>query len=749
MDYLNEKKFDFVSSALPADTFGVVRFKGTEGFSMCYEFEVDLVSKNAEIDLTEVLKNPVTFTILREDGDIPFHGILTQFEQLNEVDEYVFYRAVLVPKLWWLSLTHHNQVILNKTVPEIIEDVLKDGGLTSLDFELKLEKEYPKWEYICQYRESHLNFVSRWMEREGMYYYFEQAKSGEKVIITDTKIAHTEMPEGKTMYYSPPSGLTEFHREEVIHAFICKQKMLPKTLRLKDYNYRTPSLEISGSAEVSANGRGDVYIYGEHFKTPKQGNALAKIRAEELLCREKLFHGESTIPYLRPGYLFGIEDHYRGSFNQKYLTIELEHEGSQTAFLLAGIQKGLSEVEEQPYYRNGFVVIPSNVQYRQERKTEKPRFYGTLNAKIDAAGSGKYAELDDQGRYKVILPFDKSGRKDGKASAYFRMAQPYAGTDHGMHFPLHKGTEVLLTFVDGDPDRPIINAAVPNPEHPSQVTSGDQTMSKITTSGGNKIHVEDEEGKQGIMLYSPTQEAFVSLGAYYCKDLFGDAVKLAKDAPAFWKETGEGDGARLFTLGPFELKVARKSESILGTSSSTVCGNRSVTTVGNASEMTIGLNSSTTIGSASTNRLGGHETFTSWKTALIPGYNFIAGKVDKFFGTHLKVTAEETKLTTEKNELVGTQTTLAGELMKLKGQVTEMRGEVTKLEGENTTLQGEVTKLSGEVITLEGETVKVQNEVVQITRDQVQLGEQMNTLCMETSIVSENINHISGLINQI
>jgi type VI secretion system secreted protein VgrG len=280
---------------------------------------------------------------------------------------------------------------LNKTVPKIIEDVLKDGGLTSLDFEFKLEKEYPKWEYICQYRESHLNFVSRWMEREGMYYYFEQAESGEKVIITDTKMAHTEMPEGKTMYYSPPSGLTEFHREEVIHAFICRQKMLPKTLRLKDYNYRTPSLEISGSAKVSADGRGDVYIYGEHFKTPDEGNQLAKIRAEELLCQEKQFHGESTIPYLRPGYLFDIEDHYRGSFNQNYLTIELEHEGSQTAFLLAGIQKGLSEVEEQPYYRNSFVVIPSGVQYRHERKTEKPRFYGTLNAKIDAAGSGKYA----------------------------------------------------------------------------------------------------------------------------------------------------------------------------------------------------------------------------------------------------------------------------------------------------------------------------------------------------------------------
>ncbi|MBW2561443.1 MAG: type VI secretion system tip protein VgrG, partial [Deltaproteobacteria bacterium] len=513
MAYLTERKFDFVSHALPDDKFGVVRFKGSEGFSICYEFQIDLVSRDAEIDLTAVLKHPVTFTILREEGNIPFHGILAQFEQLHEVDEYVFYRAVLVPKLWWLSLTHHNQVILNKTVPEIIGEVLKDGGLTDLDFELKLQKEYPRWEYICQYRESHLNFVSRWIEREGMYYYFEQTPDGEKVIITDTKLAHTEMPEGKTMYYSPPSGLDEFHREEVIKAFILKQKMLPKTLRLKDYNYRTPSLEISGNAEVSADGRGEVYIYGEHFRTTVEGNDLAKVRAEELLCQERRFHGESTITYLRPGYLFDLEDHYRDSINQQYLTIELEHEGSQAAYLLAGIQKGLTEVEKQAYYRNSFVAIPSDVQFRPERKTEKPRFYGTMNARIDAAGSGKYAELDEHGRYKVVLPLDVSGRKDGKASAYFRMAQPYAGSDHGMHFPLHKGTEVLLTFVDGDPDRPIIAAAVPNPEMPSIINTGNVTGAGFKSASGNQISMQDNEGHERILIGSGDGKTRIICGA--------------------------------------------------------------------------------------------------------------------------------------------------------------------------------------------------------------------------------------------
>ncbi|MBN1104845.1 MAG: type VI secretion system tip protein VgrG [Deltaproteobacteria bacterium] len=513
MAFLTQKKFDFVSRGLDPDTFGVVRFRGSEGFSKCYAFEVDLVSSEAEIDLNQALKNPATFTILREDGDIPFHGILAEFDQLHQVDEYVFYRAVLVPKLWWLSLTHHNQVFLGKKVPEILQEVLKDGGLTSLDFDLKLQGSYPKWEYVCQYRESHLEFVSRWMEREGMYYYFEQGDHGEKVIITDTRMAHQEMGQGKTMYYSPPSGLDELHREEVIKSFVCRQRMLPKTLRLKDYNYRTPSLELSGNAEVKRDGRGEVYFYGEHFRTPEEGNALAKVRAEELLCQEQRFYGEGTIPYLRPGFLFDLQGHYRGGFNRTYLTTELNHEGSQAAYLQAGIRKGLSEVEEQPYYRNSFVAIPGSVQFRPERKTEKARFYGAMNAKIDAAGSGKYAELDDHGRYRVLLPFDLSGRKEGKASAWLRMSQPYAGSDHGMHFPLHKGTEVLLTFIDGDPDRPLIAGAVPNPEIPSIVGEGNATGAGFRTASGNQISMQDQEGHERIVIGSGDGKTRIICGA--------------------------------------------------------------------------------------------------------------------------------------------------------------------------------------------------------------------------------------------
>jgi type VI secretion system VgrG family protein len=540
---LTQKKFDFVSHfpGLAQDAFTVVAFSGIEGFSTCYRFEITLVADDPEIDMTAVLEHPATFTILREEGDIPFHGILTEFEQLHAIDEYVVYKTVLSPKLWWLSLTHHNQIFLNRTVPQVLEAVLVDGGLTTDDFDLRLMNpgRYEPWEFICQYGESHLNFVSRWMEREGMYYYFEQTPAGEKVVITDTGMSHGEMPEGKTMSYSPPSGLDEPFREEVIHAFICRQKLLPGKLHVQDYNYRTPSLSLSAESPVSDRGRGEFHIYGEHFRTMEEGTAMAKLRAEELRSHEKRFHGESTVPFLRPGYLFDLERHYRSGFNQQYLTIELEHAGSQSGFLISGIQKTLSETEQRNYYRNSFVAIPSEVQYRHPKKSEKPRFFGTINATIDAEGSGEYAELDDQGRYKVRFPFDLSGRDGGKASHWVRMAQPYAGTDHGMHFPLHKGTEVLLTFIEGDPDRPIVASAVPNPEKPSVIQDETQTKAAITTSGQNKIHFEDQAGNQRILMHSPTANSWVRIGSpndppnpYTVEE--GDEIAVFTDSDGDW-----------------------------------------------------------------------------------------------------------------------------------------------------------------------------------------------------------------------
>ena len=563
MDYLTAKKFSFVSSALPADTFGVVRYRGSEGLSRCYEFEVMLVSGNLEVDLGDVIQHPVTLTFHREEGkDVQYHGILLGFEQLHSFNQVAFYRAHLVPRLYWLSLTPHNQVFLNKSVPEFIEACLKDGGLSGQDFEFRLQKSYEPLEYVCQYGETHLNFVSRWLEREGLYYFFEQSEGGEKVIFTDSHIAHKSMPQGKSVRYSPPSGMETLHMQEIVSSFTCRYSLTPASVMVKDYNYRKPSLEVSGTAEVDAKGRGQVYSYGDHIRTPEDGNRVAKMYAEAVLCRREVFHGEGSVPYLSPGFTFDLEDHYRKSFNQSYLTLDVDHEGSQTGYLLSGLTLG--EEKQEIYYRNSYTAIPASVQFRPERVTPKPQISGCISAKVDAAGSGKYAELDEHGRYKVVLPFDTSGRKDGKASAWFRMASPYAGSDHGMHFPLHKNTEVLLTFMDGDPDRPIIASAVPNPETPSLVKDANQTMAAITTSSGNKIHMEDQEGSERILMHTPKQGSFIRIGAP------NDPPAAAGDENK--GDTEEGFGIRLFTHKLLDIDAAIKNAITLGESGELVVG---------------------------------------------------------------------------------------------------------------------------------------------------------------------------------
>ncbi|XCN73040.1 MAG: type VI secretion system tip protein TssI/VgrG [Candidatus Electrothrix aestuarii] len=537
-DLLTKKKFSFTSKATDDDSFAVVSFTGSEAISQPYEFEIVLVSEKTDIDPLQVLHNSARFTIHRDkEQDVHFNGIVMQFEETQEFNGYLFFKAVLAPKLRWLALTHHNQVFLDLTIPGIMREALKDAELSDgIDFEFRLQNDYQPIEYVCQYDESHLNFVSRWAEREGIYYFFEQTDQGEKVVFTDTKISQADLVLGKDLIYMPQTGLDSLHTKEVIKDFVCKHTLLPERVYLKDYNYRKPSLAMEGIADVDPDGRGENYIYGEQFFTPEEGNHLAKIRAEELLCRKSVFLGGSSVPFMVPGFTFDLQEHYRGIYNKKYLITDVSHEGHQTGYLISGLGPALTPREEQMFYSNSFTAIYSDVQFRPVRIAVKPKISGTINAKIDAASSGQYAELDEQGRYKVILPFDRSGRHGGKASAWFRMMQPYAGTNQGMHFPLHKGTEVLLTFIDGDPDRPLIAGAVPNPETASPVTVENQTKSVIATgkssvdqsvgaasyelgsADSNYIEFDDDADAEHIYIHSADelwQEAGSSYGEYH------------------------------------------------------------------------------------------------------------------------------------------------------------------------------------------------------------------------------------------
>jgi type VI secretion system secreted protein VgrG len=396
------------------------------------------------------------------------------------------------------------------TIPDMVTKELSQIDLTEGDLvDKRLSRQYVEREYIVQYQETDHAFISRWMEHEGIFYFFEEGDAGEVLVLADSNSATQEIRGGFTLPYVPRGGLESDNRP-CIRQLVGRQCRIPDKVTLKDYNYRVPKVKLEAESKQLGTGKGFVTAYGDHFKTVQEGKSLAQIRGEELVARQRLFNGESNCVRIRSGARYQLTDHYRADFDQEYLVTEVRHRGSQP---LAEQNQLLTEEAAEPEYDNVFVSIPADVPFRPARVTPKPRLDGVINARIDAAASGEYAEIDDEGRYKLILPFDPSDNDGGRASRWVRMAQPYTGSGYGMHFPLHKDAEVIVTCVDGDPDRPIICGTVPNPENQSPVTGANQTQAKIRTGGGNQITMEDEGGNQRIKMETPFGNTRLQLGS--------------------------------------------------------------------------------------------------------------------------------------------------------------------------------------------------------------------------------------------
>ena len=254
-----------------------------------------------------------------------------------------------------------------------------------------------------------------------------------------------------------------------------------------------------------------MHLHGENVTTPEEGARIARVRAEELKARKLVFRGAGRSCFLRAGYTFALEDHPRAGVDGAYLVTELEHRGggghAEARELLGG--------DADEGYRVDVVAIPASVQFRPERRTPVPRIYGMEGAVIDGEADTDYAQLDEHGRYLVKMRFDESAAKDGKASARIRMMQPHGGSPESFHFPLRKGTEVLLAFEGGDPDRPVIAGVVPNAVTPSLVSSRNATKNILMTGGGNRLIIEDEKGKEYIHLATPHKRTFLHMGSTF------------------------------------------------------------------------------------------------------------------------------------------------------------------------------------------------------------------------------------------
>ncbi len=232
---------------------------------------------------------------------------------------------------------------------------------------------------------------------------------------------------------------------------------------------------------------------------------------------------------MRSGYFLEVTHHYRDSYNGKYWVTSVQHQGSQTGVILAGQNTAYNDNEQGALYECQFTALEASQQFRPVRTTPKPVIAGILNAVIDAEGEGDHAELNEYGQYKVQLLYDYSSKSANKGSSWLRMATPYAGKNNGMHFPLLKGTEVLISFVGGDPDQPIIVGAVPNSENPNVVRDANAACNGVRTSRGNVLNMVDKPGSEVVSLFSPAKGSCVYIGTF---PLIGADVSLGTPNPA-------------------------------------------------------------------------------------------------------------------------------------------------------------------------------------------------------------------------
>ena len=494
--------FRFEAEGMDRDTFHVLSFRGTEALSSLFSFDVELVSKNMSLDLEELLSGNAKLTIKRGGGfpDAVFAGRPAAARQTGSFGEYAYYSVTLRPAFWKFTQLVQSAIFLNKTAPETVDELISEERGFPLNFEMRLTAEYPKQEFAMQHEESVYDYIAWRMEQQGAYFYF--APDGDKVIFSDSPQSHDGS--AGTIYYSPATGLEGDKAGEVATSFSLCQTPLPARVVVRTYSWKNPNAPVVAEAEVSPRGFGDVYLAHEPAETHADAQRIAEIRAEELKCRSKIYGGVSASPLMRPGAVFTLDRHYNEKFNRDYMVTEVTHEGAQEAFISMGLGIPIRGAAEHLFYRNEFRCIESDTPYRPERKAPRAKITGVMRAFVDGAGSGARAETDEYGRYKLVFPFDISGRKGGNGSCWIRMSQQQAGPDSGLALPVQPGVEALVSFEEGDPDRPYISGVLASGETGSIYGSGNRNISGLRTAGGNQITINDEDNKQGISMMMPT-----------------------------------------------------------------------------------------------------------------------------------------------------------------------------------------------------------------------------------------------------
>ncbi|MDR2613431.1 MAG: type VI secretion system tip protein VgrG, partial [Deltaproteobacteria bacterium] len=548
-------EFSLVLDHLPELRLHVLRFAGTASLNAPYRFTIVALADSGALEALapqDIFTGQATFVILDPAGPAPaagrpsawrgvWHGVISSCRTGRRAGGWTMLELTLTPLLDRLSGQIQHRVHLDSTSPSIVRDSLVFGGvpLQRMRFHVA-DASYPEREFVLQYGEDLLSFVLRTLEREGISLFWDQTGVAEVAVFTDSNALFPHLADGEGDLEAEDSEVSGLDGGGIRLLGLRREARVPvASVRLKDYSWERPNLPLDVKHTIAAYGSGEMYLYGENFRTLAEGKRLAALRGEEELADCERWYCESQIPGLAPGHVLRVASPGRRGAGRDglFVVTGLDCSGDQTGLLASGLgidptagrprqyadrQAGgrgfdggagpEGEPGPQPYgLRQRVRLHRLDLPFRPRRVTPRPRVSGSLTGWIDGGGSGEYPELDSWGRYKVLLPLDVSRRPNGRASSWIRMAQPYVGAGYGQHFPLAPGTEVLLTFVDGDPDRPIITGAVPNGETGSLVDSSAPHMSGVGTKGGGGLIFGNEAKKQNVTLAPGTDRGYITI----------------------------------------------------------------------------------------------------------------------------------------------------------------------------------------------------------------------------------------------
>ncbi|EOI3548970.1 type VI secretion system Vgr family protein [Cronobacter dublinensis] len=489
---------------LPPETLLFKSLSGTEQLSALYEFDVEFLSPFNDLDIKGLLGKPVTIEIRNSsltprllNGDIIR---LSQEGQDENGERYYRYRATLCPALWYLTQNRDFRIWQEKTVPEIIRALLNEY---QIPFELQLCGEYRNWGYCVQYNESDFDFISRLMEHEGIYYYFRHESESQTLVITDSPFKHRPLQGYDIINWNIPANKTPANAEG-IHSWRISGAITPSLYSHDDYDFRKPRARLFEARENPrsfAAKKAEIYDWPGRYTDHQHGQNYVKVRQQELESKHEQMSGSATSLGIAPGFTFRFAGAPRREDEGEYLTVRATYLLTENPYT--------SSAETPAIHQIDFDVVSADLNWRPQRNTPWPRTYGPQTAEV-VGPQGEPIWTDKYGRVKVKFRWDRYSETDDSCSCWVRVSSTWAGWKYGgMQIP-RVGEEVVVDFINGDPDRPIITGRVYNEESmppwdlPADATRmGFMSRSKSgSQDNANYLFMEDRLGQESFVMHA-------------------------------------------------------------------------------------------------------------------------------------------------------------------------------------------------------------------------------------------------------